>query len=69
VACGGREGEGWAAIYRAGALDMPASVKQVAHAIVATLDGEFWRFSFGFGSWTLYEIFCLFYTLQILYKA
>ena len=36
-----REGAVNPAIYRAEALDMPASVKWVVHATMATLDGEF----------------------------
>jgi hypothetical protein len=65
----GEKGEGWAAIYRHEALDMPANIEHVADVIVSTLGGRFWLFLFGIGSWSLHKIFSLIYTLKILYRT
>jgi hypothetical protein len=64
----GEKGEGWAAISRADALDMPANMEHLVGAIVSILGGRFLLFPVGFGSWSLLEIFFLIYTLQILYR-
>jgi hypothetical protein len=56
-------------INRERVLDMPANIEHMADTIVSTLGGRFWLFLFGIGSWSVYEIFSLIYTLQILYRT
>jgi hypothetical protein len=56
-------------INRERVLDMPANIEHMADTIVSTLGGRFWLFLFGIRSWSVYEIFSLIYTLQILYRT
>jgi hypothetical protein len=62
------KGEGWAAIYRAGALEHCSQCPTAGRCTLLTLDGRFCLFFVGFGSWSLSKIFFLIYTLQIFYR-